>query len=143
MTGKEIKAAISKYIVGQGSQAGLQGLSEILSAIVDHEDNIETQLSTIEVTISAYTQSNLTAEQAKQVGFTPEIVAYLMTAEHPTIRFSDWTITFNTYDHISEDLAIMTSVVYDAKKQKLYHSALYLYDDGRILYNVDEINATV
>lgn len=70
MTGKEIKAAISKYIAGQGSQARLQGLTEILSAIVDHENNIETQLSTIEVTISAYTQSNLTAEQAKQAGYT-------------------------------------------------------------------------
>ena len=46
-------------------------------------------------------------------------------------------VTFNAYETISNELSIWSAVVYDAPSDTVYHCALYLYYDGRILYNVD------
>ena len=86
MTKQQIVQAIESYISGQGNQAGLQGLADILHAL-----NNETEM----------------------------------------------VVTFNAYETISNELSIWSAVVYDAPSDTVYHCALYLYYDGRILYNVD------
>lgn len=137
MTKQEIKQAISKYIDGQGNQAGLQGLSDILNALNNDTEAVALAEVPNITTISALQTVELTAEEATEAGFTEEVIKRLTQTIHPTIKFSDMVVTFNAYEEISHELAIWTGIIYDAPSDSVYHSALYLYADGRIMYNVD------
>ena len=88
--------------------------------------------------ISAFEQSNLTAEAAVQAGFSGEIIRSLWEKAHPTIKFADQMVTFNSMEETSHELSIHSAVFFAASKNKMYKAALYLYADGRIFYNVTE-----
>ena len=88
--------------------------------------------------ISAFEQSNLTAEEAVQAGFSEEIIRSLWEKAHPTIKFADQMVTFNSMEETSHELSIHSAVFFAASKNKMYKAALYLYADGRIFYNVTE-----
>ena len=89
--------------------------------------------------ISAFEQSNLTAEEAVQAGFTEEVIRSLWETAHPTIKFADQMVTFNSMEETSHELSIHSTVFFAASKNKIYKAALYLYADGRLFYNVTEI----
>lgn len=89
--------------------------------------------------ISAFEQSNLTAEEAVQAGFSEEIIRSLWEKAHPTIKFADQMVTFNSMEETSHELSIHSAVFFAASKNKMYKAALYLYADGRISYNVTEV----
>lgn len=89
--------------------------------------------------ISAFEQSNLTAEEAVQAGFSEEIIRSLWEKAHPTIKFADQMVTFNSMEETSHELSIHSAVFFAASKNKMYKAALYLYADGRIFYNVTEV----
>ena len=89
--------------------------------------------------ISAFEQSNLTAEEAVQAGFSEEIIRSLWEKAHPTIKFADQMVTFNSMEETSHELSIHSAVFFAASKNKIYKAALYLYADGRIFYNVTEV----
>ena len=89
--------------------------------------------------ISAFAQSNLTAEEAVQAGFSEEIIRSLWEKAHPTIKFADQMVTFNSMEETSHELSIHSAVFFAASKNKMYKAALYLYADGRIFYNVTEV----
>lgn len=89
--------------------------------------------------ISAFAQSNLTAEEAVQAGFSEEIIRSLWEKAHPTIKFADQMVTFNSMEETSHELSIHSAMFYAAAKNKVYKAALYLYADGRIFYNVTEV----
>ena len=89
--------------------------------------------------ISAFAQSNLTAEEAVQAGFSEEIIRSLWEKAHPTIKFADQMVTFNSMEETSHELSIHSAVFFAASKNKIYKAALYLYADGRIFYNVTEV----
>lgn len=136
MRKEQITRAIETLIKGQGNQAGIQGLELILQALNEGRDTVVID-DMHTVSISALSTVELTAEQAVENGFTKEIIEELKTLAHPTIKFSDMIVTFNAYELISDELSIWTAVVFDAPVDTVYHCALYLYTDGRILYNVD------
>ena len=89
--------------------------------------------------ISAFAQSNLTAEEAVQAGFSEEIIRSLWEKAHPTIKFADQMVTFNSMEETSHELSIHSAVFFAASKNKIYKAALYLYADGRLFYNVTEV----
>ena len=89
--------------------------------------------------ISAFEQSNLTAEEAVQAGFSEEIIRSLWEKAHPTIKFADQMVTFNSMEETSHELSIHSAVFFAASKNKMYKAAPYLYADGRIVYNVTEV----
>ena len=89
--------------------------------------------------ISAFAQSNLTAEEAVQAGFSEEVIRSLWEKAHPTIKFADQMVTFNSMEETSHELSIHSAVFFAASKNKMYKAALYLYADGRIFYNVTEV----
>ena len=89
--------------------------------------------------ISAFEQSNLTAEEAVQAGFSEEIIRSLWEKAHPTIKFADQMVTFNSMEETSHELSIHSAVFFASSKNKIYKAALYLYADGRIFYNVTEV----
>lgn len=89
--------------------------------------------------ISAFEQSNLTAEEAVQAGFSEEIIRSLWEKAHPTIKFADQMVTFNSMEETSHELSIHSAVFFAASKNKMYKAALSLYADGRIIYNVTEV----
>ena len=88
--------------------------------------------------ISAFEQSNLTAEQAVEAGFSADIIKSLWEKAHPTIKFIDQMVTFNAMEETSHELSIHSAVFYAAAKNKMYKAALHLYADGRLVYNVVE-----
>ena len=88
--------------------------------------------------ISAFEQSNLTAEQAVEAGFSADIIKSLWEKAHPTVKFIDQMVTFNAMEETSHELSIHSAVFYAAAKNKMYKAALYLYADGRLVYNVVE-----
>ena len=88
--------------------------------------------------ISAFEQSNLTAEQAVEAGFSADIIKSLWEKAHPTIKFIDQMVTFNAMEETSQELSIHSAVFYAAAKNKMYKAALSLYADGRLVYNVVE-----
>ena len=88
--------------------------------------------------ISAFEQSNLTAEQAVEAGFSADIIKSLWEKAHPTIKFIDQMVTFNAMEETSQELSIHSAVFYAAAKNKMYKAALHLYADGRLVYNVVE-----
>ena len=88
--------------------------------------------------ISAFEQSNLTAEQAAGAGFSADIIKSLWEKAHPTVKFIDQMVTFNAMEETSHELSIHSAVFYAAAKNKMYKAALYLYADGRLVYNVVE-----
>lgn len=134
------------YVVGDIVRKG----SGVYKFIVPHEgdwsdEDVEpTSLTDIlgdEVVrthISAFTQSNLTADKAVQAGFSEEIIRSLWEKAHPTIKFADQMVTFNSMEETSHELSIHSAVFFAASKNKMYKAALYLYADGRIFYNVTE-----
>ena len=89
--------------------------------------------------ISAFAQSNLTAEEAVQAGFSEEIIRSLWEKVHPTIKFADQMVTFNSMEETSHELSIHSAVFFAASKNKTYKAALSLYADGRLVYNVTEV----
>lgn len=88
--------------------------------------------------ISAFAQSNLTAEQALEAGFSADIIRSLWEKAHPTVKFIDQMVTFNAMEETSQELSIHSAVFYAAAKNKMYKAALSLYADGRLVYNVVE-----
>ena len=88
--------------------------------------------------ISAFEQSNLTAEQAVEAGFSADIIKSLWENAHPTVKFIDQMVTFNAMEETSQELSIHSAVFYAAAKNKMYKAALSLYADGRLVYNVVE-----
>ena len=88
--------------------------------------------------ISAFEQSNLTAEQAAESGFSADIIKSLWEKAHPTIKFIDQMVTFNAMEETTHELSIHSAVFYAAAKNKMYKAALSLYADGRLVYNVVE-----
>lgn len=88
--------------------------------------------------ISAFEQSNLTAEQAVEAGFSADIIRSLWEKAHPTVKFIDQMVTFNAMEETSQELSIHSAVFYAAAKNKMYKAALHLYADGRLIYNVLE-----
>ena len=88
--------------------------------------------------ISAFEQSNLTAEQAVEAGFSADIIKSLWEKAHPTVKFIDQMVTFNAMEETSQELSIHSAVFYAAAKSKMYKAALSLYADGRLVYNVVE-----
>ncbi len=88
--------------------------------------------------ISAFEQSNLTAEQAVEAGFSADIIKSLWEKAHPTVKFIDQMVTFNAMEETSHELSIHSAVFYAAAKNKMYKAALSLYADGRLVYNVVE-----
>ena len=93
----------------------------------------------VQTHISAFEQSNLTAEEAVQAGFSEEIIRSLWEKAHPIIKFADQMVTFNSMEKTSHELSIHSAIFFAASKNKLYKAALYLYADGRIIYNVTEV----
>ena len=93
----------------------------------------------VQTHISAFEQSNLTAEEAVQAGFSEEIIRSLWEKAHPIIKFADQMVTFNSMEETSHELSIHSAIFFAASKNKMYKAALYLYADGRIIYNVTEI----
>ena len=89
--------------------------------------------------ISAFEQSNLTAEAAVQAGFSEEVIKSLWEKAHPTIKFADQMVTFNSMEETSHELSIHSAVFFAASKNKMYKAALSLYADGRLVYNVTEV----
>ena len=89
--------------------------------------------------ISAFAQSNLTAEEAVQAGFSGEVIRSLWEKVHPTIKFADQMVTFNSMEETSHELSIHSAVFFAASKNKTYKAALSLYADGRLVYNVTEV----
>lgn len=92
----------------------------------------------VQTHISAFAQSNLTAEEAVAAGFTKDIIRSLWEKAHPTIKFADQMVTFNAMEETSHELSIHSAMFYSASKNKVYKAALYLYADGRLFYNVIE-----
>lgn len=88
--------------------------------------------------ISAFQQSNLTAEQAMEAGFSADIIKSLWEKAHPTVKFIDQMVTFNAMEETTQELSIHSAVFYAATKNKMYKAALHLYADGRLIYNVVE-----
>ena len=88
--------------------------------------------------ISAFEQSNLTAEQAVEAGFSADIIKSLWEKAHPTVKFIDQMVTFNAMEESTNELSIHSAVFYAAAKNKMYKAALHLYADGRLVYNVVE-----
>ena len=88
--------------------------------------------------ISAFAQSNLTAEQAAESGFSADIIKSLWEKAHPTVKFIDQMVTFNAMEETTQELSIHSAVFYAAAKNKMYKAALSLYADGRLVYNVVE-----
>ena len=88
--------------------------------------------------ISAFEQSNLTAEQAVEAGFSADIIKSLWEKAHPTVKFIDQMVTFNAMEETSQELSIHSAVFYAAAKNKMYKAALSLYADGRLVYNLVE-----
>lgn len=88
--------------------------------------------------ISAFEQSNLTAEQAVEAGFSADIIKSLWEKAHPTVKFIDQMVTFNAMEETTQELSIHSAVFYAATKNKMYKAALSLYADGRLVYNVVE-----
>ena len=88
--------------------------------------------------ISAFEQSNLTAEQAVEAGFSADIIKSLWEKAHPTVKFIDQMVTFNAMEETTQELSIHSAVFYAAAKNKMYKAALSLYADGRLVYNVVE-----
>lgn len=93
----------------------------------------------VQTHISAFEQSNLTAEQAGQAGFSEEIIRSLWEKAHPIIKFADQMVTFNSMEETSHELSIHSAIFFAASKNKMYKAALNLYADGRIIYNVTEV----
>lgn len=93
----------------------------------------------VQTHISAFEQSNLTAEEAVQAGFSEEIIRSLWEKAHPIIKFADQMVTFNSMEETSHELSIHSAIFFAASKNKMYKAALYLYADGRIIYNVTEV----
>lgn len=93
----------------------------------------------VQTHISAFEQSNLTAEEAVQAGFSDEIIRSLWEKAHPIIKFADQMVTFNSMEETSHELSIHSAIFFAASKNKMYKAALYLYADGRIIYNVTEV----
>lgn len=136
----------TSYVVGDIVRKG----SGIYKFIVPHEgewseEDVEpTTLldilgdEVVRTHISAFEQSNLTAEEAVQAGFSEEIIRSLWEKAHPTIKFADQMVTFNSMEETSHELSIHSAVFFAASKNKMYKAALYLYADGRIFYNVTE-----
>lgn len=139
MNKQQITQAIDMFVTGQGNQAGLQGLAEILHALNGETESIVLSNVPFVTTISAVVASDLTAEQAVAAGFTMDVINELKRVAHPTIRFSDMVVTFNAYEVISDELSIWSTIIFDAPDDAVYHCALYLYSDGRILYVVGEM----
>ena len=92
----------------------------------------------VQTHISAFEQSNLTAEQAVEAGFSADIIRSLWEKAHPTVKFIDQMVTFNAMEETSQELSIHSAVFYAAAKNKMYKAALSLYADGRLVYNVVE-----
>ena len=88
--------------------------------------------------ISAFEQSNLTAEQAVEAGFSADIIKGLWEKAHPTVKFIDQMVTFNAMEETSHELSIHSAVFCAAANNKMYKAALYLYADERLVYNVVE-----
>lgn len=136
----------TSYVVGDIVRKG----SGIYKFIVPHEgewseEDVEpTTLldilgdEVVRTHISAFEQSNLTEEEAVQAGFSEEIIRSLWEKAHPTIKFADQMVTFNSMEETSHELSIHSAVFFAASKNKMYKAALYLYADGRIFYNVTE-----
>lgn len=137
MNKQQIQQAIDTYVKGQGNQAGLEKLADILHALNNETESVVMADVPYITTISALETREMTAEEATAVGFSVDVIMQLTRVAHPTIRFSDMVVTFNAYEVITDQLSIWTAVVYDAPADTVYHCALYLYYDGRILYNVD------
>ena len=93
----------------------------------------------VQTHISAFEQSNLTAEEAVQAGFSEEIIKSLWEKAHPIIKFADQMVTFNSMEETSHELSIHSAIFFAASKNKMYKAALSLYADGRIIYNVTEV----
>ena len=89
--------------------------------------------------ISAFEQSNLTAEEAVQAGFSGEVIRSLWEKVHPTIKFADQMVTFNSMEETSHEVSIHSAVFFAASKNKTYKAVLSLYADGRLVYNVTEV----
>lgn len=136
----------TSYVVGDIVRKG----SGIYKFIVPHEgewseEDVEPTTildilgdEVVRTHISAFEQSNLTAEEAVQAGFSEEIIRSLWEKAHPTIKFADQMVTFNSMEETSHELSIHSAVFFAASKNKMYKAALYLYADGRIFYNVTE-----
>lgn len=136
----------TSYVVGDIVRKG----SGIYKFIVPHEgewseEDVEATTlmdilgdEVVRTHISAFEQSNLTAEEAVQAGFSEEIIRSLWEKAHPTIKFADQMVTFNSMEETSHELSIHSAVFFAASKNKMYKAALYLYADGRIFYNVTE-----
>lgn len=139
MTKNDIIKAITKYVEGQGNQVGLGGLSDILKAIVGTTESVVMEEMPYTTTLNVFESTDLTAEEAVEAGFTMDVIEDLKRMAHPTIKFVDMNVTYNAYEVISDELSIWTTVVYDAPDDKVYHLALYVYSDGRILHNVGEM----
>lgn len=137
MNKQQITQAIDMFVTGQGNQAGLQGLADILHALNNETETVVMADVPYITTISALQTVEMTAEQATAAGFTMDVIMALKSVAHPTIKFADMVVTFNAYEIITNELSIWSAVVYDAPSDTVYHCALYLYYDGRILYNVD------
>lgn len=135
----QISTLIDRFVKGQGNQVGLAGLADILHALNGDRETVVMDDIPYITTISALVASDMTAEQASAAGFTADVISELKTLAHPTIKFSDMVVTFNAYEVISDELSIWTGIIYDAPDDAVYHCALYLYTDGRILYNVGEM----
>lgn len=88
--------------------------------------------------ISAFEQSNLTAEQAVEAGFSADIIKSLWEKAHPTVKFIDQMVTFNAMEETTHELSIHSAVFYAAAKNKMYKATLSFYADGRLVYNVVE-----
>ena len=96
-------------------------------------------LGVVRTHISAFEQSNLTAEKAVQAGFSEEVIRSLWEKAHPTIKFADQMVTFNSMEETTHELSIHSAVFFAASKNKTYKAALSLYADGRLVYNVTEV----
>ena len=71
--------------------------------------------------ISAFEQSNLTAEEAVQAGFSEEIIRSLWEKAHPTIKFADQMVTFNSMEETSHELSIHSAVFFAASRSEEPH----------------------
>lgn len=137
----------TSYVVGDIVRKG----SGIYKFIVPHEgewseEDVEATTlmdilgdEVVRTHISAFEQSNLTAEEAVQAGFSEEIIRSLWEKAHPTIKFADQMVTFNSMEETSHELSIHSAVFFAASKNKTYKAVLSLYADGRLVYNVTEV----
>ena len=89
MTKQQIAQAIESYISGQGNQAGLQGLADILHALNNETETVVMADVPYITTISALQTVEMTADQATAAGFTMDVIMQLTRVAHPTIKFCE------------------------------------------------------